>query len=49
MSWNPQYYEEFGHMMRSMIATKDAELFATGIVRMFNAQELRKLFPEIFP
>lgn len=47
--YNLEYYEEFGHMMRSMIATKDAELFATGIVRMFNAQELRKLFPEIFP
>lgn len=47
--YNLEYYQEFGHMMRSMIATKDAELFATGIVRMFNAHELRRLFPEVFP
>ncbi|MDY7069849.1 hypothetical protein PsexTeo8_65270 [Pseudomonas extremaustralis] len=47
--YNLEYYEEFGHMMRSMITTKDAEPFATGIMRMFSAHELRKLFPEIFP
>lgn len=47
--YNLEYYEEFGRLMRGMISTKDAEPFATGIMRMFSAYELRKLFPEIFP
>ncbi|HDZ47684.1 hypothetical protein LCGC14_0108200 [marine sediment metagenome] len=46
--YNLEYYKEFGVMMRSMIATKEAELFAIGITRMSTARELRKLFPEIF-
>lgn len=46
--YNLEYYKEFGHMMRAMIATKDAEPFAMGIMGM-DAPKLRKLFPEIFP
>lgn len=46
--YNLEYYAEFGQLMRSMISTKDAEPFATGVTRLFS-NELRKLFPEIFP
>lgn len=47
--YNLEYYAEFGRLMREMISTKDAELFATGTMRGIGFQELRKLFPEIFP
>lgn len=46
--YNLEYYTELGQLMRSMISTKDAEPFATGVTRMFS-HELRKLFPEVFP
>lgn len=46
--YNLEYYAEFGQLMRSMISTKDAEPFATGVTRLFS-NELRKLFPEVFP
>lgn len=46
--YNLEYYAEFGRLMREMISTKDAELFATGTMRGISPQELRKLFPEIF-
>jgi hypothetical protein len=47
--YNLEYYAEFGRLMREMISTKDAELFATGTIRGIGPQELRRLFPEIFP
>lgn len=47
--YNLEYYAEFGRLMREMISTKDMELFATGTMRGVGFQELRKLFPEIFP
>ena len=46
--YNLEYYAQFGRLMREMISTKDAELFATGTMWGTNPQELRKLFPEIF-
>lgn len=47
--YNLEYYKEFGDMMRSLIITKDAEIFAMGILRIFTSHDLRKLFREIFP
>lgn len=44
--YNLEYYQEFGQLMHSMIASNDATLFATGIG--LTAPELKKLFPEIF-
>lgn len=44
--YNLEYYEEFGQLMHSMIASNDETLFATGIG--LTAPELKKLFPEIF-
>ncbi len=46
--YNLEYYAAFGRLMREMISTKDAELFATGTMRGISPQELRRLFPEIF-
>jgi queuine/archaeosine tRNA-ribosyltransferase len=47
--YNLEYYAEFGRTMRGLISTKDTELFATGTMWGIGFQELRKLFPEIFP
>lgn len=44
--YNLEYYQEFGQLMQSMIASNESTLFATGIG--LTAPELKKLFPEIF-
>lgn len=44
--YNLEYYQEFGQLMHSMIASNESTLFATGIG--LTAPELKKLFPEIF-
>lgn len=45
--YNLEYYAEFGKMMRSMIATGDHKLHATGVINL-PLMKLRHMFPEIF-
>jgi hypothetical protein len=45
--YNLEYYQDFGQLLRSMIANNESTLFATGSIGL-KSPELKKLFPGIF-